>query len=158
MTNEFVEHIRAFYATYRQELYSYALSLTRSAEGAEDAVHNAFSRVLRNGRRPRDLRAYLFRCVRNAALDERRSAVRRARDASLFEPLETAGDSDDGRLEVEEMLHALSDDERECIVLKLFSGLTFREIAKTRGVSLNTAASWYRRGIMRLKARMENER
>ncbi len=52
-------------------------------------------------------------------------------------------------------LDQLSDDERESIVLKIHQGMTFREIAAVRGVSINTAASWYRRGLDKMRAALE---
>ena len=36
-------------------------------------------------------------------------------------------------------------------MLKIHQGMTFREIAALRGVSINTAASWYRRGLEKMR-------
>ena len=57
--------------------------------------------------------------------------------------------------EIEGQLSRLADDERETIVLKVFDNLTFKEIAQVRGVSINTAESWYRRGIQKLQKLQE---
>jgi len=56
---------------------------------------------------------------------------------------------------MEGFLAQLRDDERECIVLKLYSGLSFKEIAQTRSALPNTVASWYRRGIQKLRNHFE---
>lgn len=61
------------------------------------------------------------------------------------------------RLQVERLLQTLSEDERECITLKIYGSMTFKEIAAIRGVSINTAASWYRRGLQKLKTVFEKE-
>ncbi|HWA24297.1 MAG TPA: sigma factor [Lacunisphaera sp.] len=45
--------LRAFYVENRQQLYTYALALTRQREAAEDAIQQAFARLLRRGRRLR---------------------------------------------------------------------------------------------------------
>ena len=72
------ETLRAFYVENRQQLYTYALSFTRQREAAEDAIHQAFQRLLRQEELVDDLRPYVFRCVRNAAFDGlRRLAARR---------------------------------------------------------------------------------
>jgi DNA-directed RNA polymerase specialized sigma24 family protein len=49
LENEVNERLGAFYETHRQELFTYALSITGSFACAEDAAHEAFSRVLRKG-------------------------------------------------------------------------------------------------------------
>jgi RNA polymerase sigma-70 factor (ECF subfamily) len=151
--------LRTFYLRHRQELFSYALSITRNRATAEEAVHTAFARLLEKPRAPLRLKAYVFRSVRNAAIDQWREE-RAGRDAYL----ELAGrpgsaEGPAGGVGEDEELYramdALSEDERECIVLKIHQGMTFREIAAVRGVSINTAASWYRRGLDRMRAALE---
>ncbi|MCP4641673.1 MAG: sigma-70 family RNA polymerase sigma factor [bacterium] len=154
MHETFVERIRCCYAANRQDLYTYALALTRSQEAAEDAIHTAFANVLQRRRCKGHLRPYLFRCVRNAAIDEHRVRDRHDRLSHFLVPPD-AGEAcvDDGRAEeLRTALEALGDPERECIVLKTFSGLTFREIGRVMKASPNTTASWYRRGLAKLKA------
>lgn len=68
------ETLREFYIGFRQHLYTYAVSITFNRESAEDAIHSAFEHLLRRGHLPADLRPYVFRCVRNAALDGLRRA------------------------------------------------------------------------------------
>ncbi|HIJ74609.1 MAG TPA: sigma-70 family RNA polymerase sigma factor [Candidatus Hydrogenedentes bacterium] len=57
------------------------------------------------------------------------------------------------QLEVETAVAPLGVEERERIVLKFYNGLTFKEIGALMDVSVNTAASWYRRGLEKMKAR-----
>lgn len=152
MNESFTEQMRRFYDRHRQELYTYSLALTRNREAAEDAIHNAFQRLLQRGSAPDDLRPYVFRCVRNAAMDDLRQ--RQRRDDSIFDLHGNNGHASDPALsaELERLLAQLSDDERETIVLKVFDAITFQEIADLRSVSINTVASWYRRGLEKLKA------
>ncbi|MEK7793115.1 MAG: sigma-70 family RNA polymerase sigma factor [Candidatus Hydrogenedentota bacterium] len=149
-----LEKVRQCYEANGKELFVYALSLTGTPETAEDAVHAAFTGVLRMARLPRDLRPYVFRCVRNAAIDHARTAAKPRLEPVMFE---RNGHADPNLpILIEDALAALTLDERETIVLKTYSGLTFREIADTREVSINTAASWYRRGIEKLRAALED--
>lgn len=153
MNQRGVEQLRTAYQAYRQELFGYAYALTRCAATAEDAVHSAFEGVLKRAALPRELRPFLFRCIRNAALDVR---CRAARDATQAVPPGGAIVPLSGlRLDLEAALNALGEDERETIVLKTYGGLTFEEIAAVREVSVNTAASWYRRGLEKLRKRFE---
>jgi RNA polymerase sigma-70 factor (ECF subfamily) len=156
-----IEALRAFYVGNRQPLYTYAVSITKSREAAEDAIQVVFEKLLRGATLPADLRPYVFRSVRNAALDAwRRTKVRLD---SLFE---TAAVLDAAKPEappasrpddLEPLLQQLSADERETIVLKIYSGLTFQQIADMRDVPLATVASWYRCGLEQLRILLTEE-
>jgi RNA polymerase sigma-70 factor (ECF subfamily) len=153
MQNPIVERLREFYEAYRQALFTYALALTGCRCAAEDAIQNAFCNLLRRGKAPKELRPYVFRCVRNAAVDLLRSTRREAATDSIFEILNgrNAPIPLPVQHEIEHLMQLLSEEERETILLKVYSGMTFKEIATVRGVSINTAASWYRRGIRKLQ-------
>jgi RNA polymerase sigma-70 factor (ECF subfamily) len=150
--------IRGFYEEHGQALFTYALALTRDGARAEDAVHDAFCRVLGRAELPAELRPYVFRCVRNAAVD----GWRRERPSEEVGVLDlTAGDDAtfDRALcaQIEQYLFELPQEETEAIVLHIFDGLSFREVASVKQVSLNTAASWYRRGLAKLRERIQGE-
>ncbi len=151
------ETLRVFYAENQDQLYTYAVAITRQREAAEDAIQLAFARLLRRTDLPAQLRPYVFRCVRNAALDTWRRD--RTRTDSLFSPLDdqlappTAPEAPAvSTAELDQWLATLSPDERETIVLKIYDDFSFQEIADLRGVPLPTASSWYRRGLAKLKA------
>jgi RNA polymerase sigma-70 factor (ECF subfamily) len=144
------------------QLFISALAVTGCPERAEDAVQEAFYRLFRLQCRPRRLKAYVFRCVRNAAVDQlhrSRPAVE-IDDDFIFDcgegPEQTA-ERNEFRKRVVVALRELSGDERETIISHLFGGLTFREIAIVRETSVNTAWSWYRRGMKRLRRILEVE-
>jgi RNA polymerase sigma-70 factor (ECF subfamily) len=161
MNEKVIATLRSFYAGHRQQLYSYAVSITRSRESAEDAIHQAFEQLLRRDSLPADSRPYIFRSVRNAALDGlRRDRIRS--DPVLLgagaDPSEGAGyAADHCSRDIEEALQEISPDEREAIILKIYGSLTFQEIAAIRGVPLPTVASWYRRGLERMRTAMARE-
>ena len=155
MSPSIPELLRSFYAEHQDQLYTYAVAITHHREAAEDAIHQAFQRLLQRDALPADLRPYIFRCVRNAALDTWRHD--RSRTGSLFD--NTAAPTDQpapaslplSPAEAEAALAALSPDERETIVLKIYDDFSFQEIADLRGVPLSTASSWYRRGLAKLR-------
>ena len=68
------EKLWQFYQKYRQQLFCYALSITRRQSLAEDAIHNAFVVVAQQNRKIKNLKAYLFRAVRNAAFAQLKTA------------------------------------------------------------------------------------
>lgn len=148
-----IQLIRSFYEAHLQALYIYALSLVGSREAAEDVIHDAIASVLSLKRLPKEMRPYVFRCIRNASMDIHRKATKENRHETIFQTQQTPDPS--LGLIAEEMMNRVTPDEREAIVLKLYSGMTFKEIAELRGVSVNTVSSWYRRGLDRM--RMENK-
>jgi RNA polymerase sigma-70 factor (ECF subfamily) len=153
-----IDALRAFYESHAQALFTYALALTRDRTAAEDSVHDAICRLLGRAALPSELRPYAFRCVRNAALDVLRK-VRPAEPLGLLDLESDDGGAFDRTLcaQVESHLFELPQDEMETLVLRLCDGLSFREIAEVKGAPLNTVASWYRRGVARLRERVNGD-
>jgi RNA polymerase sigma-70 factor (ECF subfamily) len=61
------------------------------------------------------------------------------------------------RQAVEEALTHLPPDQREILVLKIWSDLTFAQIAGVLGINPNTAASRYRYALSRLESLLSQE-
>ena len=132
----------------------YAQTLTRNQHDAEDALQAAFVRVALY---PRSLAeadhpwAYLLRIVRNEALKitQRKRAeelVSRAVEAWAEEvPFDA-----EARLLVQKSLEKLPPSQSEVVVLKIWEGMTFAEIADVLDESPNTAASRYRYALQKL--------
>lgn len=99
--------------------------------------------------------AYLFRVVRNKALHNIKQANRHV---ELIEDYLSAApdDAEQATLvgQVKQHMNSLSQDEQQVLMLKLFEDLTFEEIAGILEASPNTVASWYRRGLAKLKERI----
>lgn len=156
-----IEALRAFYVGNRQQLYTYAVSITGKREAAEDIIQGVFEKVLRGRGLPADLRPYVFRSIRNGALDAWRRTKVRADSifdaAATAEAVESGASIASGIDDLEPLLQRLSADERETIVLKIYSEFTFQEIADFRQAPLPTVASWYRRGLERLKTMLTTE-
>lgn len=147
--------LERIYREHHQGLFSLALAITRRAEQAEDAVHEAFTRLFGRATGPQgDAVAYVFACVRNAAVDQRRR-----QPAFSGEPIFAAVVSDPaGRLIEAEQQQALRDavqnlpqPRRELVTLRLYAGLTFQQMADVLGQPLATVASNYRRTLERIK-------
>jgi RNA polymerase sigma-70 factor (ECF subfamily) len=142
------------YEQFRRELFLTAWTVVRRADRAEDAVHQAFARLVRMERSPSDPKLYVFRAVRNAAIDLLKAASRRRE-----EPLSTEWDppaESDGRLEpdasqgIREAVGRLDEASRTVIEMHLHAGLTFQETADILGEPLPTVASRYRRALEKL--------
>jgi RNA polymerase sigma-70 factor (ECF subfamily) len=103
-----------------------------------------------------DLKAYVFRTVRNAAIDQRRRHGNPPAPLTdfVFDPTPNPAASiedADFRRQVIALMNRLSPDERETIVQHLYGELTFQEIATVRNAPQGTVVSWYRRGLEKLR-------
>ena len=143
-----------------------ARQIVPSRADAEDVVQEAFVRFWAARERAADPVAYLFTCVRSAALDWRRSGARRGRreeaaaraelpgDASLFEP---AAERDERRALVEAAVAALPEAQREVLVMKVWAKLSFPQIGLALGIPPDTAASRYRYALAKLRGQLAEE-
>ena len=161
------QELERIYSVHRQGLFSLALSITGSPAKAEDAVHEAFSRLLQSGKLPDgDPVPYTFASVRNASYDiRRRETLVRNKAAEL--PTLTARQPQDSPLasaqaseehdRLKQAVEGLPIAQKETVVMHIFSGLTFAQIAQSLGEPLQTVASRYRRALQALKEALESE-
>jgi len=149
------------YKEHKQGLYALALSVTRRPDQAEDAVHDAFTRIFRTKREPTgDYVAYVYACVRNAAIDK----IRKRKHAQMPEAMifESDAMAPQQMLEISERDQRLQDaitqlpsHEKQVIIMKIYGQLTFEQIAQANDQPLATVASRYRRTLAKLKDILE---
>jgi RNA polymerase sigma-70 factor (ECF subfamily) len=125
------------------------------AQAAEDAVQEAFVALLAGRRRPDNLKAWLFRCVRNEAMERLRRLRRQrgyeeklGRGRPWFEP--RADEALDAAA-AEAALRQLPEGQREIIVLRLWAGMTLEEASKATGLPVSTLFSRYEVGLAALR-------
>lgn len=137
-------------------LVLFARQWARSADDAEDIVQEAFVRFWR---KQHDItnRGLLYATVRSIALDFLRRDSRRSRrestamsdvDQSVAPAFEIEDDTQRALVAALDLLPA---EQREVLVMKIWSDLTFAEIASALEISQNTAASRYRYALAALK-------
>lgn len=148
MDSDYFEELREMYRTERTRLLAFARGLCGDVETAEDAVQSAFERLLRRSSPPSELRPFVYRSVRNAAIDACRR--RNGRSAEELEDSVVADDVD-GSLDLITGLQALPARERAAVVLCLVVGYTAVEAGELLGVSANTMSTRRRRGLDRLR-------
>jgi RNA polymerase sigma-70 factor (ECF subfamily) len=162
---------------YSPRLYGYFYRLTGRREDAEDLLQEVFVRVVRMiGRYEHENRfdAWLFRIATNLVRDR----VRRRRRAAGVEssggqqdepgvleevPDEEVDQPDDVMQTAEQVDHMqrvlrqLPAAEREVILLRHFSQMSFKEVAEAMGTPLGTALARAHRGLAKLRRLMEEE-
>ena len=145
------------YDSYARELYRYGLAITGSCEDADDVVQEVFFKLSRARLPIFDMKSYLIKAARNTSLSILRR--RQRKPALSAEAMEQEGYTDDSStiLTIRRALSSLPLEQRETVILKLVSGFTFEEIARSHGISVNTAASRYRYGIAKMKHLLEED-
>jgi RNA polymerase sigma-70 factor (ECF subfamily) len=130
---------------------------------AEDVFQEAFVRFWQTRDTVRQPLLYLYRCVRNAAVDRSRSAKLRERheqaaDTRAGPPLPEA------RLQARERDRKIGDalaklprNQREVVALRVWSDLTFDQIGKILSIPRSTAHVWYGTAMQGLQRELQEE-
>lgn len=151
----------ALYERYEGPVFRYLFSVLRDHHRAEDALQETFVQALRKaeGLDPEKFRGWLFTVAHQQAmllLRKERRAPAPAADVLLGlvdaaePPTELAGRVDDLRA-VRELLALLPAGQQAVIRMRVFDGLTFREVADKLGCPLNTALGRMHDGLRTLR-------
>lgn len=142
------------------ELYAAQWIGAMGTGAAEDCVQEALVELAGLSARPENAKAWLYRVVRNRALNMARSAKRRAGHeqwAARLRPGEGANNSETEAIEIADALGTLDDEIREVIVLRVWGRLTWEETAAVTGGSASTMQRRYAEGLGRLREIWETE-
>lgn len=150
----------AFEAFYRQtarSIYAYALSLTRNAQNAQDAMMETYLAIRTHADRYAPCGkplAWVFTIARNAVRMQQRAQVRELPLEELAEDAICVPDDRDAAIALREAMRILSEQEREIVTLHAVSGLRHREIAQALSLPLSTVLSKYTRALKKLRKRL----
>ncbi|HVU28590.1 MAG TPA: RNA polymerase sigma factor [Verrucomicrobiae bacterium] len=156
--------IERIYDEHAQPLYAFLLNFARDEADTRDLLQEIFVKLTREPkllRGVRDERAFLIRLAHNAAIDlmRRRGTREKTKEhfaveaVSIFASTENP-DEKFFRDELSVALGELPEEQRAVVHLKLWSELTFEQIATALDISPNTAASRYRYGLDKLRERL----
>jgi RNA polymerase sigma-70 factor, ECF subfamily len=140
-------------------LYRYAAMLLADRLAAEDAVHQAFAKLLARGGDLREIEAvaaYLRSAVRNECYRMLAQRQRRRESADSANVLEAAAANESPpsaelHQALERAMRDLPVEQREIVHMKVYEQMTFQQIADQLAISINTAASRYRYALQRLR-------
>jgi RNA polymerase sigma-70 factor (ECF subfamily) len=125
---------------------------------AEDVVQEALIALAAAEPPPDEPRAWLFQVVRRRAVSAARSAARRRKhEAQAATSAPWFNGSSEDRLDAQTVtakLLELDETARETVVLKLWGGLTFREISGVLETSSSTAQRNYETAIQQLRKKL----
>jgi RNA polymerase sigma-70 factor (ECF subfamily) len=172
------EALSALVDLYSPRVFGLLYRLSGSRDAAEELMQETFLRVVRTiGQYEHSgkFESWLFRIAANLARDRARSGRRRGWTTSLEDggpQAEEPAASDQAAAEydpqrrllnkeagkrLEMCLQRLSEPEREILMLRHFSGLSFPEIARILGVPVGTALARAHRALNRLRTEFGSE-
>ena len=158
---------------YKEKLYTYIYLLVQNREMAEDIFQDTFTRVIVTIKQRRynekgRFQGFLYRVARNLIVDN----YRQEQNAQFVNPTDAGYDIfNDAELcapsfeeeisgqqtmeEVRRLIGYLPDGQREIIMMRFYKGLSFKEIASIKNISINTALGRVRYAILNMRKMAE---
>lgn len=157
-----------------REIYAFVYRQTGTRELAEDLTQEIFIAALRgiSSYHPRKaaFRTWLYRIAANKVTDHYRSRAHRARVLETEfvsdevekrdgddEPVLSAITSEETVTEIMELVAQFGEENARIFQMKVFTEMTFREIADETGVSENTVKTRYYKIIGQIRKRMTDK-
>ena len=143
--------LKELYELVKNNIYSFALSILRNHEDAMDTLQETFIHVYHNIDRYENQNkplAWIYTITKNIAY----SKIRSDKKTINIEEIEFVSHHNyDDKLLIETLLKALSEEERNIVVLHVVNGFKFHEIARILDLKLSTTLSKYHRAMKKLK-------
>ena len=156
------ERIEKIYQLYEQKMYWIAYSILGDVSDAEDAVQDAFIKLVRLIHKLEDpvsdrTKRFVIRTIQSTAIDRYRKNKkdRENRSGQNVESVDILAPSHENTIsekqELQMLLQKLPTDQREVIELHAIRGMSFEEIAKDKRTSLAAVRKRYERGMKLLR-------
>ncbi|MCH5248771.1 MAG: RNA polymerase sigma factor [Lachnospiraceae bacterium] len=147
-------------AKYYDDIYRFCYYLTGHEIDSYDITQEVFVKFIRyaDSYRYKNLKGYLLIIARNLCYDYFRSK----KDEVCLEEISEVGKDDiqirikEDKLLLEQALKSIPPKQREVIILRIYEGYKFKEIAKMLGCNISTVKSRYTLGIKNMGKEMEN--
>ena len=148
---------------YSGRVYGYYYRLTGDSELSDELLSELFAKLVRKigSYKGGAFESWLFKIASNIFNDYLRGKQRRKKlhetqkrllESKITEPKRSESERID-RLQIQ--LEKLNDDTRELIMLRYYSQLSLKEVAKIRREPIGTTLSKLHRGLKRLRELME---
>lgn len=154
-------NVEAFEKIYRATsdfIYNVAYRITNDREDAQEVTQNVFLKIYKNLKSFRfqsSFKTWIYRIAANTAIN---ASKRRSKELSrrieyndeielkyAHEPIKETIDKKSNEVLVKSMLNILNPDQRVCVVLRDIEGLSYKEIAETLKININTVRSRLKR-------------
>jgi RNA polymerase sigma-70 factor (ECF subfamily) len=151
---------------YRRPLFGYILNMTGGQEDADEIFQETWLRAIRKMGlyRQKNFFGWLVRICRNLVIDRARrrkpvvSLDREEDGRSMIEALPGGEQAPSDRASMRDLearlakaLETLPEEQKEVFVMRMQTGLAFKEIAELQGVSINTALARMQYALAKLR-------
>ena len=149
------ESLCTLYNMFKKNVLAIAFGITGDYHLAEDCVAETFirlSQVKRFSPHGGDGKGFIFTIARNVALEQRR----RYKKECINLVIQSYGEADktvEDSIFINQLLKNLNDKQRQTVILKCCSELTFREIARIMKCPETTVKSRYKKAIQILQSK-----
>lgn len=148
---------------FSSRVYGYFYRLTGDAELSDELLSELFAKLVRKigSYKGGSFESWLFKIASNIFNDylrgkQRRKKLHEAKKKQLESKITEPKRSENERIDkLQIQLEKLNDDTRELIMLRYYSQLSLKEVAKIRREPIGTTLSKIHRGIKRLRELME---
>ena len=158
-----MQPMEELYQRYARTVYRYLLSFTRDGDLAEELTQETFYQAIRTSEKfdgSCQVSTWLCGIARHVLQTHRRKHPV-TEDVDALELLVPSAEqtvlAEENRLALLKTLHTLPEPGREVTYLRLFGGLSFREIGAVLGRTENWARVTYYRAKERLRREVEND-
>jgi RNA polymerase sigma-70 factor (ECF subfamily) len=145
---------------YAGRLFTVAYRMLGDRSDAEDAVQRALLKAFAARQSYSNqwaVSTWLYRVLSNVCIDELRRRRARPESTAPARATGSAGRDTVDRLDVARALEAVPREARLLLALHYVDGLSYRELAKVRGISVNTVKSQLARGKAIFRAAWRGE-
>ena len=143
----------SLYSEFKDAVFHFALSITGNYHDSQDILQDTFVRIRTGSYRSGNAKAFIFTITRNLALSCLR-AKKHFSDADGEEPT-AESDGMQQRVELAQMLGALSPAEQQIVLLHVLGGFRHKEISGLLSMPAGTVMWKYHRAIGKLKKSMD---
>lgn len=163
MAEDDMSALDELYALTERTMYAYTVSITKDHEKSLDLIQDTYVKILSAAHLYKPMGkplAWMFTIARNLYYTD----IKKENRSIPVEPQEFADSKSfsyitdiEDRLVLEGVLHLLTEEEREIIMLYAVSGMKHREIAESLGLKLSTTLSKYHRALKKLREYLEGK-
>ena len=153
---------------HQKRVYSYILIVVKDKELAEDIFQDTFIKVintLRSGlyKEEGKFLQWVMRIAHNLTIDHFRKSkriptVENSDEYDIFETIKVYDDSIEDRMiteqihtDVKNLIELLPPEQKEVLIMRHYTGMSFKDIAETTNVSINTALGRMRYALINLR-------
>lgn len=159
---------------YQKKIFSYILTVVKDKNIAEDIFQDTFIKIIntiRGGYYKEEGKfiQWAMRIAHNLTIDyfrkqKRVPTVENRSDYSIFETIKVYDESMEDKIIIEQihsdiraLIELLPDEQKEVVMLRHYSELSFKEIAEQTNVSINTALGRMRYALINIRKMMKEK-